>query len=239
MGSSTAELAQIADRELSILTESASGRFQRQIETFKANLAGVGEGFLQVFTTVLGAVNKLLDGFNNLPDGVKNVLTIVGALVGLVGPLIMLSGVFLNFFGFLLKSVGVLGRLFTGTPKFQLLTEEIMATSLSSEKMSNSFYDQALAAETARKNIDNLINSLKNLNAAQGTAMSGAAQRAAGAFIPRPMFQSGAGVMPAGIEYSHGMSKQRQNLELDTRHLLERHLLKFFQHLSLVDQMQQ
>jgi len=207
MGSSTAELAQIADRELSILTESASGRFQRQIETFKANLAGVGEGFLQVFTTVLGAVNKLLDGFNNLPDGVKNVLTIVGALVGLVGPLIMLSGVFLNFFGFLLKSVGVLGRLFTGTPKFQLLTEEIMATSLSSEKMSNSFYDQALAAETARKNIDNLINSLKNLNAAQGTAMSGAAQRAAGAFIPRPMFQSGAGVMPAGIEYSHGMSK--------------------------------
>jgi len=207
MGASTAELAQIADRELSILTESASGRFQRQVETFKANLAGVGEGFLSVFTTVLSAVNKLLDGFNNLPDGVKNVLTIVGALIGLVGPLIMLSGVFLNFFGFLLKSVGVLGRLFTGTPKFQLLTEEIMATSLSSEKMSNSFYDQALAAETARKNIDNLINSLKNLNAAQGTAMSGAAQRAAGAFIPRPMFQSGAGVMPAGIEYSHGMSK--------------------------------
>jgi TP901 family phage tail tape measure protein len=207
MGSSTAELAQIADRELSILTESASGRFQRQIETFKANLAGVGEGFLQVFSTVLAAVNKLLDGFNNLPDGVKNVLTIVGALIGLVGPLIMLSGVFLNFFGFLLKSVGVLGRLFTGTPKFQLLTEEIMATSLSSEKMSNSFYDQALAAETARKNIDNLINSLKNLNAAQGTAMSGAAQKAAGAFIPKPMFQSGAGVMPAGIEYSHGVSK--------------------------------
>lgn len=208
MGASTAELAQIADRELSILTESASGRFQRQIETFKANLAGVGEGFLSVFTTVLGAVNKLLDGFNNLPDGVKNVLTIVGALVGLVGPLIMLSGVFLNFFGFLLKSVGVLGRLFTGTPKFQLLTEEIMATSLSSEKMSNSFYDQALAAETARKNIDNLINSLKNLNAAQGTSMSGAAQKAAGAYIPRPMFQKGAGFGAAGSEFSHGMSKK-------------------------------
>jgi len=77
MKASTVELATVADRELSSLTESASGKFARQLESFKANMAGVGEGFLGIFSGVLGVLNKLLEGFNRLPDGVKNIMTIL------------------------------------------------------------------------------------------------------------------------------------------------------------------
>ena len=180
MKASTVELANVANRELATLTESASGKFQRQLESFKANMAGVGEGFLGIFSGVLGVLNKLLDGFNKLPDGVKNIMTILGVVVGLAGPLIMLSGVFLNFFGYLTKAAGFMGRLFTGTKGFELLNERIMANKLSTDQMSNSFYDQAKATEVARMEIDKLIASMQNLMAVQETSSTGAAMGSSG-----------------------------------------------------------
>jgi TP901 family phage tail tape measure protein len=202
MKASTVELANVADRELSILTESASGKFARQLESFKANMAGVGEGFLGVFSGVLGVLNKLLEGFNKLPDGVKNIMTILGVVVGLAGPLIMLSGVFLNFFGYLTKAAGFMGRLFTGTKGFELLNERIMANKLSTDNMSNSFYDQAKATEVARMEIDKLIASMQNLMAVQETASSGAAMGGEGMrFNTRGGTRSGD--LTTGAEFSH------------------------------------
>jgi adenylylsulfate kinase len=204
MKASTVELANVADRELSVLTESASGKFARQLESFKANMAGVGEGFLGIFSGVLGVLNKLLDGFNRLPDGIKNIMTILGVVIGLAGPLIMLSGVFLNFFGYLTKAVGFMGRLFTGTKGFELLNEKIMANKLSTDSMSNSFYDQARATEVARMEIDRLIRSMTELMAVQETASTGAAiAGGSGKFAPQAMFQSRGGFMPGGSEFSH------------------------------------
>ena len=218
MKASTVELANVADRELSILTESASGKFARQLESFKANMAGVGEGFLGVFSGVLGVLNKLLDGFNKLPDGVKNIMTILGVVVGLAGPLIMLSGVFLNFFGYLTKAVGFMGRLFTGTKGFELLNERIMANKLSTDSMSNSLYDQARATEVARMEIDRLIRSMTELMAVQETASTGAAMAGgSGKFAPQAMFQSRGGFMPGGSEFSHYVNeggRKRMSTEL-------------------------
>ena len=77
MGASTADLAAIAERELTTLTESASGKFARQMETLKANLALAGEGFLGIFSKVIGVVNKLMEGFNNLPDGSIDIITVM------------------------------------------------------------------------------------------------------------------------------------------------------------------
>jgi len=203
MKASTIELANVADRELSILTESASGKFARQLESFKANMAGVGEGFLGIFSGVLGVLNRLLEGFNKLPDGVKNIMTILGVVIGLAGPLIMLSGVFLNFFGYLTKAVGFMGRLFTGTKGFELLNEKIMANKLSTDSMSNSFYDQARATEVARMEIDRLIASMQRLMETQDTASSGAAMGGTSAmrFTPRPGTR--AGDLTTGADFSH------------------------------------
>ena len=47
MKASTADLANIAGRELSQVTESASGKYRRALESLKADLAGVGEQFLE------------------------------------------------------------------------------------------------------------------------------------------------------------------------------------------------
>jgi TP901 family phage tail tape measure protein len=213
MKASTIELANVADRELSILTESASGKFARQMESFKANMAGVGEGFLGVFSGVLGVLNKLLEGFNKLPDGVKNIMTILGVVVGLAGPLIMLSGVFLNFFGYLTKAVGFMGRLFTGTKGFELLNEKIMANKLSTDSMSNSFYDQARATEVARMEIDRLIASMTQLMAVQETSSTGAAiAGGSGKFAPQAMFQSRGGFMP-GDQNFHTMLMKAEERE--------------------------
>lgn len=214
MKASTVELANVAQRELSILTESASGKFARQLESFKANMAGIGEGFLGIFSGVLGVLNKLLDGFNKMPDGIKNIMTILGVVVGLAGPLIMLSGVFLNFFGYLTKAAGFMGRIFTGTKGFELLNEKIMANKLSTEGLSNSFYDQARATEVARMEIDRLIASMTQLMAVQETSSSGAAMAGgAGKFAPQAMFQSKGGFMPGGSEFSHYFNEtQRKKL---------------------------
>jgi TP901 family phage tail tape measure protein len=214
MKASTIELANVADRELSILTESASGKFARQMESFKANMAGVGEGFLGIFSGVLGVLNKLLEGFNKLPDGVKNIMTILGVVVGLAGPLIMLSGVFLNFFGYLTKAAGFMGRIFTGTKGFELLNEKIMANKLSAEGMSNSFYDQAKATEVARMEIDKLIASMQRLMEVQKTEASGAAQRLdakdARGYVPVMAFDQKTGRDPGLSEFSHFMPKQER-----------------------------
>jgi TP901 family phage tail tape measure protein len=218
MKASTVELANVADRELSVLTESASGKFARQLESFKANMAGVGEGFLGIFSGVLGVLNKLLDGFNRLPDGIKNIMTILGVVVGLAGPLIMLSGVFLNFFGYLTKAAGFMGRLFTGTKGFELLNEKVMASKLSTDSMSNSFYDQARATEVARMEIDRLIRSITELMSVQETAATGAAMAGgSGKFAPQAMFQSRGGFMPGGSEFSHYVNeggRKRMSTEL-------------------------
>ena len=206
MGASTADLAAIADRELTTLTESASGKFARQMESLKANMALAGEGFLGIFSKVLGGINKILEGFNRLPDGAQTALTIIGAIVGLAGPLIMLSGVFLNFIGYVVKSIGFLGRLFTSTKKFEMLDEQLVAVKLSGDKMASNLYDQAQAAKVAEAEISRLVESLKRLIDVQeaGKATQGAtAVTGARGYVPKMIFDPKEGRMPGSSEFSH------------------------------------
>jgi TP901 family phage tail tape measure protein len=207
MGASTADLAAIADRELTTLTESASGKFQRQMETLKANMALAGEGFLGIFSKVLGGINNVIEGFNKLPDGAKTVITIIGAIVGLAGPLIMLSGVFLNFIGYVVKSIGFLGRLFTSTKKFEMLDESMMALKLSGDKATRTLYNEADAAEAAGLQIQNLINKMRELTEIQDTYSSGAVQApgfaGASRYMPTATFGRNAGLDVTGGVFSH------------------------------------
>ena len=229
MGASTADLAAIAERELTTLTESASGKFARQMETLKANLALAGEGFLGIFSKVIGVVNKLMDGFNNLPDGAKTVLTIIGAIVGLAGPLIMLSGVFLNFIGYVVKSIGFLGRLFTSTKKFELLDEQMMAVKLSGDKAANAMYSEADAAKAAAMQIQNLISRMRELVELQNTYAAGAEAApgfAGSRFMPSPEFGTGSGVRPTGIERSHLLNRARRRAIMGDVGLTDEELVK-------------
>jgi TP901 family phage tail tape measure protein len=100
MKASSQELEGIASRELTMVTESASGKYRRAIETLKAEMAGVGDQFLMVGTKILNIVNGVLKFFNSMPDPLKAVIGFVGGLTALAGPVIMLTGLLANFFGY-------------------------------------------------------------------------------------------------------------------------------------------
>ena len=114
MKASTQDLANIAGRELSQVTESASGKYRRAIEGLKADLAGLGESFLNISTKFINAIDKLVKLFNNLPDPIKNIASGLGIITAMVGPIIMLTGVLANFAGYIIKAASHFRAFFKG-----------------------------------------------------------------------------------------------------------------------------
>lgn len=165
MKASSQDLANIAGRELAQVTESASGRYRRAIEGLRADLATVGEQFLNISTNVINFIDKIIGAVDRLPKPVKQALTFVGGLTALAGPLIMLTGVLANFFGYIIKGLGHLKALFKGAEGFKLLTPEILAAQKAGSFMEDTLYSDAKAASiltTAIRNLNDEIGVLQN-----------------------------------------------------------------------------
>lgn len=143
------DLAAVADRELNTIANSASGKWNRALETFKANLAGIGEEFLTIGTWAVNAATEVIKFFEKLPDWTKNVIIIGTILAALVGPIVMTAGIFLNFLGTLVKGAVFLKMLINRTRglggAFEYLTPEIFAANSISEKMEKTMYNQTEA----------------------------------------------------------------------------------------------
>ena len=156
MKASSADLANVAGRELTQITESASGKYRRALEGLKADLAGVGDAFLNIQTFFINLIDKVIDFSNKLPDPIKKILTLVGGLTALAGPAIMLTGVLANFFGYIVKGVAHFKALFKGGEGWKLLTPEIMAAQKAGNLMEQTFYSDAKAANILGQAIANL-----------------------------------------------------------------------------------
>lgn len=148
MKASTQDLAAISERELTALTESASGKYRRALESVKAELAVVGEQFLKIGAFVLNAIDGILKFIGNLPGPIKAVLGFIGGLTAIAGPIIMLTGVLANFFGYIIKGVLALKNIGKGGTGFKLLTPELMAASAAAKTVEQSFYSDTKAAAT-------------------------------------------------------------------------------------------
>ena len=174
MSASASELEAVASRELEAVTESAAGRFRRAMESLKADLAGVGEDFLNIGTKLLNVLGGIIDFAQKLPDPIKKLITFGGAFTAIIGPVIMLTGVLANFFGYIIKGLGHFKALFKGAEGFRLLTPEIMAARNASEMLGNEFYSDAKAADTLRMAIERLNEDLIGLqvNATNATKAS-------------------------------------------------------------------
>ena len=159
MKASTTDLASISARELTQMTQSASGKYKIALESVKADLAAVGEKFLVINTFVLKTVDGIVKFVGNLPGPIKQILTLVGGLTAVAGPLIMLTGVLGNFFGYIVKGVFSLKSLFKGTSGFKLLTPEIMAAADAGKTIEQVFYSDAKAAMTFADAVNALANS--------------------------------------------------------------------------------
>ena len=190
MKASSDDLANVASRELSAVTESASGKYRRALEELKADLASVGEQFLTINTYLIKFVDKIIDFATNLPGPIKSLLSFLGGITAIAGPLIMLTGVLGNFFGYIVKGVYHFKSLFKSAEGWRLLTPEIMAANQAGSVAESTFYSDARAAQI-------LNQSLKDL-AIQYDSIAARAQ--SGAISVQPMMSTMAGnvVMSGG-----------------------------------------
>ena len=171
MKASSSDLASVADRELSAVTESASGRYRRALESLKASLAEVGEQFLTINTVLIQVIDKVVQFANNLPGPVKQILALLGGITAIIGPVIMLTGVLANFFGYLLKGASHMKAFLKGGEGWKYLTPEMLAAEKAGKLVEQSFYSDAKAAAVLQQALRNLIDEFAIL---EGKAKSGA-----------------------------------------------------------------
>ena len=171
MKTSSQELAGVAGRELSMVTESASGKYRRALEGLKADLAGMGEEFLKIQTFFINVTDGIIKFVGKLPQPVKTILTFVTGLTAIIGPVIMLTGVLANFFGYIIKGVSHFRALFKGGEGWKMLTPEIMAAQKAGSLVEATFYSDAKAATVLKTAIAGLVTEFELL---QNKAMTGA-----------------------------------------------------------------
>jgi TP901 family phage tail tape measure protein len=173
MKASSSELADVAGRELTAVTESASGKYRRALESLKASLAEVGEQFLTINTTLIQVIDKVVQFATNLPKPVKQILALLGGVTAIAGPLIMITGVLANFFGYMAKGVFHLKAFFKGGEGWKYLTPEMLAAEKAGKLVEQSFYSDAKAAAVLKQALGNLIDEFSVLEAkAKSGAMS-------------------------------------------------------------------
>jgi TP901 family phage tail tape measure protein len=163
MNASAEDLANVASRELSLVTESASGKYKRAVESLKASMADIGEEFLGVATKFINAFTKVLDFFNNLPEPIKKAVTYLGGFTAIIGPVIMLTGVLANFFGYITKGVVQLRAFFQRAAGWKMLTPEIIAAEKAAQMVEQAFYSDAAAAEVLHGALTKLVADYMNL----------------------------------------------------------------------------
>lgn len=156
MKASSQDLANLAGRELAQVTESASGKYRRAVEGLRADLAGIGEQFLKINTSLINFVDGIIKFVQKLPDPIKQALGFMGMLTAAAGPLIMLTGVLGNFFGYIIKGAFHFKSLFKGGEGWKLLTPEILAAQKAGNLVEQTFYNDAAAANILKKAIHDL-----------------------------------------------------------------------------------
>ena len=170
MKASSEDLANIAGRELAQVTESASGKYKRAVEGLKADLAGIGDQFLKINTTLINVVDSVIKFVDKLPQPIKQALAFMGMLTATAGPLIMLAGVLGNFFGYIIKGVYHFKALFKGAEGWKLLTPEILAANKAGGLIEETFYSDARAAAILKQALDGLAASYAKLETRASSA---------------------------------------------------------------------
>jgi TP901 family phage tail tape measure protein len=163
-GATSTELANLANQEMQQATSSPTAKYQRAIETIKANLIPLGQKIMEIATTLLNFGNSVAKVFSGLPGPVKTILGIIAGGVALSGPVIMFTGLLANFVGYLLKGLFALKNLATGTKTFgQLFTPEIIASQNAAETFSKKILEDAGSVDILNTAVKQLTMSLDGM----------------------------------------------------------------------------
>lgn len=140
---STSDWAATAKGELEQIASSPSGKLKIALASINAELVKVGQPLLEVTSSVLNFMTKLLVAFDKLPDGTKKFLFFLGVIGAIAGPMIMLVGLLANFAGNTIK----LGATIIGLGKaFKFTTAEEKAAAILREQSIRGFNSQATSA---------------------------------------------------------------------------------------------
>ena len=185
VNASAPQLASLAAKELSVATESTTGKFRRAVETIKADLIPVGEKVMQIATKLLEFGDAVAKTFGNLPGPVKSIFGLLAGGVALAGPLIMLTGVMANFVGYLLKGMFGIKSLVTGTKTLgELLTPNLIASQQAAELFGKGILDDTNAVHLLNQAVRELTISITAMaNASAGASVSNATSSIASRLI--------------------------------------------------------
>ena len=166
MNANSAQLAGVAAKEMKTATESVTGKYQRAIETFKANLIPVGQKLMEIATGLLKFGNAVAKVFSGLPGPLKSLAAAIAIGVALSGPIIMLTGLMANFVGFLVKGIFNIKQLATGGKTLgQLLTPELIAAQNAAQIFDSGILKDVAAVDLLNKAIQDLTISMQGMNA--------------------------------------------------------------------------
>ncbi|URQ04653.1 tape measure protein [Streptomyces phage Emma1919] len=170
MGKDASENAMTAQNELDKMAESASGKFKRALEGLKAQMAELGEPFLEAASEIIGFISKLVDFFNAMPGPLKKFFSYMVLFGAIVGPIIMLVGLFANLIGNIFKLAGSVGVLLS---RFRPLTMEQRAQQLLANQSSMAWNNQARAAQALSVQLGILQTQLERTAIAQTNLATG------------------------------------------------------------------
>jgi len=164
-GATNSQLATLAGQEMAQATQSTTAKWQRAIETLKADLYPIGQKILEVGTKLIDFGQKIADFFNKLPGPIKNGLGILLTLGVLSGPIIMITGLLANLMGQGMKvGYAILGMI-DGTRKWKdLMTPAGVAAKVAMDAMNTGVLENVSAVDTLNAALQRLITSLEALN---------------------------------------------------------------------------
>jgi TP901 family phage tail tape measure protein len=188
-GATNAQLATLANQEMQQATESQTAKWQRTVETLKADLYPIGQEILKIGTAIGGFAVKVSDFFNKLPGPIKAVAAALALLTVLAGPILMLTGLFANLIGQGIRAGRAFVGLFDGTKKWKdLLTPASVAAQATTDAFEAGMLKDITAVDTLNLSLQKLIANLEainnSLNASAGSSIVQAVESKAAGIIP-------------------------------------------------------
>ena len=154
-GESAENLGKLAEKELGILEESTSVKFQAAMEKLKAAIAPVGEQFLKIVTPLADVATQVLEWFNKLPDGIKNAVAIITVAIAGIAPVALMTfGLFANGIA---NGIKALNNLRLGLAKIGGL---IRGTGTDTSYLAMTELDAAAASASLEGRVETLTSSL-------------------------------------------------------------------------------
>jgi TP901 family phage tail tape measure protein len=154
-GESATDLAKLSEKELSIISETTTAKFQAAVEKLKVAIAPIGEEFLKILTPIADVITKIANWFNDLPDGVKKAVTIITVAVAGIGPVALMT------FGLLANGIAniVKGLLFAKNV-FSKFTSTLTGNLQSTQYLTDAELDAAAASASLEGRVETLTSSL-------------------------------------------------------------------------------